>query len=222
MQKRGLECGRATTRSFSGTASPATDATKLPKPAWAVPGTHASSREPSPGPWSRSLFQAATYFRTAEWEPGCPFSATALSKILLAVCRCFPVAARSPSGIASIHPAVPSVAGCALLWAIGGFGDMSSLSACLATVFRLRWGSRAIWALGTPSPSIRLTSPCSSRDTVMLPSSLWAGLANGLRQKENIVLAVPLTRRGTAILLPICLILPGHHAQFPVTICVTS
>lgn len=37
-----------------------------------------------------------------------------------------------------------------------------------------------------------------------------------------IVLAVPLTRRDTAIFLPICLILPGYHAQFPVTICVTS
>jgi hypothetical protein len=56
----------------------------------------------------------------------------------------------------------------------------------------------------------------------MLPSSFWAGLANGLRPKENIVLAVPLTRRDTAIPLPICLILPDHHAQFPVTICVTS
>ena len=31
-------------------------------------------------------------------------------------------------------------------------------------------------------------------------------------------MAVPLTRRDTAVLPPICLILPDHHAQFPVTI----
>ena len=53
---------------------------------------------------------------------------------------------------------------------------------------RVRWSSRAIWALGTPSLSIRLISFCSSRDTVMLPSSFWAGLANGLRPKANIVI----------------------------------
>lgn len=70
---------------------------------------------------------------------------------------------------------------------------MSSMSAYFRTVFLLRWSSRAMSALVAPSLSILLISSCSSRDTVMLPSSFRAALAKVPARKENIVLAVPLT-----------------------------
>lgn len=48
-QKRALECGSVTTRSFRSTVRPATVARKFPKPTCAVPGAHSSSRYPSLG-----------------------------------------------------------------------------------------------------------------------------------------------------------------------------
>ena len=61
-------------------------------------------------------------------------SSTALSQALLAVCLCLPGTDRSAPGIASTRRERPSVAGRALLRASGGSGDMSRMSAYLATV----------------------------------------------------------------------------------------
>lgn len=89
------------------------------------------------------------------------------------------------------------MAGRALLRTSGGSGDMSRMSAYLATVFLLTPSSRAIRDLGTPSLSILLISSCSPGDTVISPSFPGRHSAKST-PRENIDLAVSLTPRGTA------------------------
>lgn len=70
---------------------------------------------------------------------------------------------------------MPSSAGLPLLWGIGAAGDMSSMSAYSATVFRLTWGIRAISDLERPATSIDRISFNVSRGTVI--SSILPGRA---------------------------------------------
>ena len=62
-----------------------------------------------------------------------------------------------------------------LLWGIGAAGDMSSMSAYFATVFRLTWSTRAISDLERPAASIDRISFTVSRGTVI--SSILPGRA---------------------------------------------
>lgn len=86
----------------------------------------------------------------------------------LAVCRCFLGAPRSAASTESIQASWPASEGRGLSAASGGAGDMSSMSAYLATVLRLTPSSRAISALGTPRASISRMSCCVCRGTVIL------------------------------------------------------
>ena len=73
------------------------------------------------------------------------------------------------------HSSLPSSAGLPLLWGIGAAGDMSSMSAYFATVFRLTWSIRAISDLERPAASIDRISFTVSRGTVI--SSILPGRA---------------------------------------------
>lgn len=73
------------------------------------------------------------------------------------------------------HSSLPSSAGLPLLWGIGAAGDMSSMSAYFATVFRLTWSTRAISDLERPAASIDRISFTVSRGTVI--SSILPGRA---------------------------------------------
>lgn len=70
---------------------------------------------------------------------------------------------------------MPSSAGLPLLRGIGAAGDMSSMSAYFATVFRLTWSIRAISDLERPAASIDRISFTVSRGTVI--SSILPGRA---------------------------------------------
>lgn len=73
------------------------------------------------------------------------------------------------------HSSLPSSAGLPLLWGIDAAGDMSSMSAYFATVFRLTWSIRAISDLERPAASIDRISFTVSRGTVI--SSILPGRA---------------------------------------------
>ena len=73
------------------------------------------------------------------------------------------------------HSSLSSSAGLPLLRGIGAAGDMSSMSAYFATVFRLTWSIRAISDLERPAASIDRISFTVSRGTVI--SSILPGRA---------------------------------------------
>lgn len=73
------------------------------------------------------------------------------------------------------HSSLPSSAGLSLLRGIGAADDMSSMSACFATVFRLTWSIRAASDLERPAASIDRISFTVSRGTVV--SSVLPGRA---------------------------------------------
>ena len=81
----------------------------------------------------------------------------------------------SASRTPATHSSLPSSAGLPLLWGIGAAGDMSSMSAYFATVFRLTWSIRAISDLERPAASIDRISFTVSRGTVI--SSILPGRA---------------------------------------------
>ena len=89
--------------------------------------------------------------------------------------RCFLGAPRSASRTPATHSSLPSSAGLPLLRGIGAAGDMSSMSAYFATVFRLTWSIRAISDLERPAASIDRISFTVSRGTVI--SSILPGRA---------------------------------------------
>ena len=91
-----------------------------------------------------------------------------------AVWRCLRGAPESASRTASIHAASSGLsARCALDLGSGAAGDMSAISAYLATVLRLSPSLLAISARGTPAASITRMSLTSSRGTVI--SSILSG-----------------------------------------------
>ena len=93
----------------------------------------------------------------------------------LAVWRCLRGAPRSDSSTDSTHASCPARAGLDLGAGSGAAGDMSSVSACFATVLRLTPSLLAISARGTLSASIDRISFLMSRGTVT--SSILPGRA---------------------------------------------
>ena len=140
------------------------------------------------------------------------------SYIRLAVCRCFLGAPRSSLRMPSIHRSLPSRARSALSAGIGAAGDMSSMSAYFATVFRLTWSARAISDLECPAAPIDRLSFAMSRGTVISSTPFPAGLAK-VTARENHTARVVAPVYGVR---PSCSIIRAHGAQFPMNTRTTS
>lgn len=93
----------------------------------------------------------------------------AASLVGLAVWRCLRGAPASASRTDSTQAPLPSRAGLSRGAGTGAAGDMSPVSAYLATVLRLSPSLLAISALGTPSASIARMSLRVSWDTAVSP-----------------------------------------------------
>ena len=138
----------------------------------------------------------------------------------LAVWRCLRGAPASASRTDSTQAPLPSRAGLSRGAGTGAAGDMSSMSAYLATVLRLSPSLLAISALGTPSASIARISFRVSWDTVIssiLPGALFWKTAPGRRYAEG--RPRPCGERPSC---PDCSVFNDHGAQKAVTIRTTS
>lgn len=117
-------------------------------------------------------------------------------------------------------PKALGLAGLPLLWGIGAAGDMSSMSAYFATVFRLTWSTLAISDLERPAASIDRISFTVSRGTVIF--SILPGRARQSNRPGKPYGGGRAPGPGARPSCLNCSIIRAHGAHFPVITRTTS